>query len=284
MASWGCISESTLTETTPGRRRRVGRTSAGTAAENPPMIDRRCSITPPTCSTALSIEAVAPGSPITMTCALGAESREAAEVLGAPTATASPRISAMVRARRPAAVPRFRPLPRPVFTSGSFLDLPRAITSIGRPTYSGSVGLPTHRRIDLSGPSCGREQSGNPGGAGEAERPSTRYLAVSFDCPHEMRCQAASRTVDPRPRAASQLTRNLDRSCQPDAARAAAHTAARAQPPLFRGCSPPRSSGPLSGTARNLSQLVFKPERRGAERKRWDCSPRERAAVGTVYD
>jgi hypothetical protein len=44
------------------------------------------------------------------------------------------------------------------------------------------------------------------------------------------------------------------------------------------------SSGPLSGTARNRSQLVFKPERRGAERKRWDCSPRERAAVGTVYD
>ena len=33
-----------------------------------------------------------------------------------------------------------------------------------------------------------------------------------------------------------------------------------------------------------ISQLVFKPERRGAERKRWDCSPPERAAVGTVYD
>jgi len=41
---------------------------------------------------------------------------------------------------------------------------------------------------------------------------------------------------------------------------------------------------PLAGTARNLPPLGFKPERPGAERERWGCSTRERAAVGTVYD
>jgi hypothetical protein len=56
-------------------------------------------------------------------------------VLGAATATASPRIGAIVHIRRHAAVPRRRPLPPRVLTSGSFLDLARAIPSIGRPTY-----------------------------------------------------------------------------------------------------------------------------------------------------
>jgi hypothetical protein len=70
-------------------------------------------------------------------------------VLGAPTATASPRINAIVRARRHAAVARFCPLLRRVLTSGAFLDLARATPSIGRPTYSGSVTSPTDRRIDL---------------------------------------------------------------------------------------------------------------------------------------
>lgn len=41
---------------------------------------------------------------------------------------------------------------------------------------------------------------------------------------------------------------------------------------------------PLSGTARNPPPLGFKPERPGAERERWGCSTRERAAVGTVHD
>jgi hypothetical protein len=70
---------------------------------------------------------------MTMTWARGAKPREAAKVLGAPTATASHRIGAIVRALRHAAVPRFRPLPPRVLTSGSFLDLARAIPSIGRP-------------------------------------------------------------------------------------------------------------------------------------------------------
>ena len=107
----------------------------GTAAENPPMIDRRRSTTPPTCPTARSIEAVAPGAAMTMTCAYWSEPRETAKVLGAPTATASPRIGAIVHIRRHPAVPRRRPVLPRVLTSGSFLDLARAMPSIGRPTY-----------------------------------------------------------------------------------------------------------------------------------------------------
>ena len=80
-------------------------------------------MSPPRCSTARSIEAVAPGVAMTMTCARRAEPRETAKELGAPTTITSPRIDAIVRARRHAAVPRFRPLPPRVLTSGSFLDL-----------------------------------------------------------------------------------------------------------------------------------------------------------------
>jgi hypothetical protein len=101
------------------------------------MIDRRRSTTPPTCSTARSIETVAPGAAMTMTCARGAESGKAAKVLGAPTATASPRIGPIVRARRHAAVPRFRPLPPRVLTSGSFLDLARGDPIHGSPDVLG---------------------------------------------------------------------------------------------------------------------------------------------------
>jgi hypothetical protein len=73
---------------------------------------------------------------MTMTCARGAEPREAAKLLGAPTATASAKIGAIVRARRHAAVPRFPPLPPRVFTS----ILPRPRT-----------GDPIHRSPDVHG-------------------------------------------------------------------------------------------------------------------------------------
>ena len=92
-------------------------------------------------------------------------------MLGAPTATASARIGAIVRisdaTRR---FPAVRRLPPRVLTSGSFLDLARAIPSIGLPDVSGSLGSLAHRRIDLSGPDCGREPRGHTARGGGSRK------------------------------------------------------------------------------------------------------------------